>query len=183
VHHIFALRLPVKGAGGTINGCSVHKPQGVDVMSETGRAAGRTFSEEFKILLGQYNRQTDYARGISERMIGTLFVFLGFYYGHLRTLPDVGLHNVYLAATVIGSGLVVAFYIILCRKNSERCWGTYRAMKRVSRTEMIGFDDVGIIADEPRYSVWAWCVGFMLVYGIFVLVELVHFLSLLSCAD
>ena len=120
-------------------------------------------SDKFRFLLDQYNRQTDYARGISEKMLALLFVFLGFYYGHLRRLPDGHGHRVLLGVTVLGSAVVVGCYVFLCARNSQRCWKSYHGLENVSHTENIELADIGIVENEPRFSVWAWCLGFMVI--------------------
>ena len=128
-------------------------------------------SDRFKFLLLQYNRQIDYARGINEKLIGTLFVFLGLYYGHLRNLGSAD-HKPALLATVIGSLFVVMFYYILCRKNAQRCWASYACLQRAVSDEDVTLDEIGIVEDEPKYAVWAWFGGFIAIYAIFFCVEI-----------
>jgi hypothetical protein len=141
-----------------------------EVTAEIHNAGGTAFSDQTKDLLGQYNRQTDYARGIGERMIGLMLVFLGFYYGSLKKF-DTDAHSTFLRLTVLGSTAVVVSLFFLCLNNFRRCNGSYNLLIRVARDEGITPIDIGIVNDELWYSVWSWFRAFLVIYVIFFGIE------------
>ena len=68
-------------------------------MAETERVSGISFSKEFEVVLGQYKAHIEYARGVGERVIGSLAVVLGIYYGYIRKIPDS-----FIRGAVFGDG-------------------------------------------------------------------------------
>jgi hypothetical protein len=147
-------------------------------MAETERVSGISFSKEFEVVLGQYKAHIEYARGVGERVIGSLAVVLGIYYGYIRKIPDSAEQRTTLYVYFTGICFSPIVYLVLCINNSERCWKTYGWLRRLSDAHKIHLTDLGIINNEPRWVVWMWFGLFMILFSLFFVTEVNHFIGL-----